>query len=114
MNSSPRSRPSFGGCSVAGGTEYFTIDTREPEQSFDITARVREAVERAGLARGLCHVMVLHSPAAIVVNETADPNIGADVIRALGSWIPTRHDCPHDLKYHPAHPPLERPTLGPS
>src|SRR5258705_11257908 len=103
MNSSPRSRPSFGGCSVAGGTEYFTIDTREPEQSFDITARVREVVERAGLARGLCHVMVLHSTAAIVVNETADPNIGADVIRALGSLIPTRNDWLHDLKDDNAH-----------
>ena len=99
---------------MAGSTEIFTIETREPEQSFDITARVREIVERAGVERGLCHVMVLHSTAAIVVNETADPNIGADVIRALGSLIPTRNDWLHDLKDDNAHAHVKASLLGPS
>ena len=99
---------------MAGGTEIFTIETREPEQSFDITARVREVVERAGLARGLCHVMVLHSTCAIVVNETADLNIGVDVIRALGSLIPTRNDWLHDLKDDNAHAHVKASLLGPS
>ena len=99
---------------MAGKTEIFTVETREPEQSFDVTARVREIVERAGVAHGLCHVMVLHSTAAIVVNETADPNIGADVIRALGSLIPTRNDWLHDLKDDNAHAHVKASLLGPS
>jgi secondary thiamine-phosphate synthase enzyme len=99
---------------MAGKTEIFTIETREPEQSFDITARVREVVERTGFARGLCHVMVLHSTCAVVVNETADPNIGADVIRALGSLVPTRNDWLHDLKDDNAHAHVKASLLGPS
>jgi secondary thiamine-phosphate synthase enzyme len=99
---------------VAGRTETFTIDTREPEQSFDVTARVREIVSRGGIQRGLCHVMVLHSTCAIVVNETADPNIGKDVIHALGSLVPTKNDWLHDLKDDNAHSHVKASLLGPS
>ncbi len=99
---------------MAGSTEIFTIETRELEQSFDITARVREVVEHAGVARGLCHVIVLHSTAAVVVNETADPNIGADVIRALGSLVPARNDWLHDQKDDNAHAHVKASLLGPS
>ena len=99
---------------MAGKTETFTIETRDPEQSFDITARVREIAGKAGVAHGLCHVMVLHSTCAIVVNETADPNIGRDVIRALGALVPTRNDWLHDLRDDNAHSHLKASLLGPS
>jgi len=99
---------------VAGRTEYFAIDTREPEQSFDITARVREIVAGAGVARGLCQVMVLHSTCAIVINETADPNIGKDVIRALDALVPTHNDWLHDRKDDNAHSHVKASLLGPS
>ena len=99
---------------MAGTTEYFTITTRDSEQSFDITARVREIVEKAGIAHGLCHVMVLHSTCAVVVNETADPNIGKDVIRALGSIVPTHNDWLHDRKDDNAHSHVKASLLGPS
>jgi len=75
---------------------------------------VRRIVARAGVARGLCHVIVLHSTAAVVVNETADPNIGKDVIRALGSLFPTRNDWLHDLRDDNAHAHLKASVLGPS
>jgi secondary thiamine-phosphate synthase enzyme len=99
---------------VAATTEYFTISTREAEQSFDITANVRDIVAKAGVARGLCHVMVLHSTCAIVINETADPNIGKDVIRALDSLVPTQNDWLHDRKDDNAHSHVKASLLGPS
>ena len=99
---------------MPGGTEIFTIETREPEQSFDITARVREIVAGSGVAHGLCHVMVLHSTAAIVVNETADPNIGADVLSAFEALFPTRNDWLHDRKDDNAHAHVKASLLGPS
>jgi secondary thiamine-phosphate synthase enzyme len=99
---------------MAGNTETFTIETSEPEQSFDITRQVREIAAKSGIARGLCQVMVLHSTCAIVVNETADPNIGRDVIRALGALVPTHNDWLHDLKDDNAHAHVKASLLGPS
>lgn len=83
---------------MGGLTETFSVDTAEPQQSFDITERVREIVARAGVDRGLCQVIVLHSTCAVVVNETADPNIGRDVLRALGETFPARDDWLHNRK----------------
>ena len=99
---------------MGGRTEYFTIDTSEPEQSFDITERVREIVARGGVTHGLCQVMVLHTTCAIVINETADPNIGKDVIRALDALVPSSNDWLHDLKDDNAHSHVKASLLGPS
>ena len=64
--------------------EIITLPTQAPEECHDITEQIAEVVERSGVKSGLCHVMVLHSTAAIVLNETHDPNIGVDVITAGG------------------------------
>jgi secondary thiamine-phosphate synthase enzyme len=74
----------------------FSVETERQKQSIDITERVVRVVEQAGVEHGLCQVMVLHSTAAIVVNETADPNIGVDVITALDRACPDRGDWLHD------------------
>jgi len=99
---------------MPGSTETFTLETHEPQQSFDITPRVREIVARAGVRHGLCQVMVLHSTCAVVVNETADPNIGVDVIRAFEAIFPTKNDWLHDLKDDNAHAHVKASVLGPS
>ncbi len=59
---------------MSGDSQSFSVETSAPKQSHDITELVREVVRAAGKASGLCHVMVLHSTAAIVVNETDDPS----------------------------------------
>jgi len=76
--------------------ETFSIRTRQPKQSLDITDAVGEVVRAAALEDALCHVMVLHSTAAVVVNETHDPNIGADVIDALDRAVPDHAGWLHD------------------
>ncbi len=95
-------------------TETFSIQTGQVEDSIDITEQVRSLVERAGVERGLCQVMTLHSTAAIVVNETADPNIGVDVITALSAAVPKRNDWRHDLRDDNAHAHIKASILGPS
>ena len=95
-------------------TAFFSVTTEAPEQSIDITDRVKELVKEAGVERGLCQVMVLHSTAAIVVNEVADPNIGRDVIAALGAMVPTRNDWLHDRIDDNAHSHVKASLLGPS
>ena len=95
-------------------TEIFEIETGETEQSLDISERVREIVKRAGVAHGLCQILVLHSTAAIVVNETADPNIGRDVRAALARAVPTAGDWLHDRIDDNAAAHIKASLLGPS
>ncbi|MGH0031572.1 MAG: secondary thiamine-phosphate synthase enzyme YjbQ [Myxococcota bacterium] len=95
-------------------TGFFDVETEAPEQSIDVTDRVKEIVKQAGVERGLCQIMVLHSTAAIVVNEVADPNIGRDVIRALGDLVPTKNDWLHDRRDDNAHSHVKASLLGPS
>jgi len=94
--------------------EILTVDTKEAEQAIDIGSQVMEVVSRSGVDSGLCQVMVLHSTAAVVVNETADPNIGADIVAALQGVVPTRNDWLHDRKDDNAHAHLKASILGPS
>jgi secondary thiamine-phosphate synthase enzyme len=95
-------------------TETFEVETGAPEQSIDITERVQEIVKRAGVERGSAQIMVLHSTAAVVVNEVADPNIGVDVLRALGDFAPRHNDWLHDRKDDNAHSHVKASLLGPS
>ena len=81
---------------MAGCSETLRFETSAVADSIDITGPVREVVARSGVTRGSCQVMVLHSTAAVVVNETADPNIGRDVIDAFEAVFPTKNDWLHD------------------
>lgn len=92
----------------------FEIDTTEKRQTIDITGRVREIVRRSGLERGLCHVMVLHATAAVVVNENDDPNIGVDLLTALGRSVPEHGGWLHDRVDDNAQAHILASILGPS
>ncbi len=92
----------------------FEIETERSQQAIDVTLQVKQLVKQTGVETGLCQVMVLHSTAAIVVNETADPNIGQDVINALSAAVPTRNDWLHDRIDDNAHSHVKASLLGPS
>jgi secondary thiamine-phosphate synthase enzyme len=94
--------------------EFFTVETERPAQSIDIKSRVSDIVRRSGVRDGLCQVMVMHSTAAVVVNETADPNIGSDVISALDRSVPERGQWLHDRIDDNAHAHIKAAILGPS
>ena len=75
--------------------EEFFVKTKRKFQVIDITAKVREIVERAVTSEGLCCVFVPHATAAVTINENADPNVGEDLLEALAKLIPEgiwRHD----------------------
>jgi len=95
-------------------SQTFSVATQRPVQAIDLTAQVRDVVKRSGVASGLCQVMVLHSTAAIVVNETADPNIGVDVIDALETAAPRSRAWLHDRIDDNAHAHVKASILGPS
>jgi len=95
-------------------TEIFTLETGAAQEAIDITDRVRAIVAGTKLERGSCQVMALHSTMAVVVNEVADPNIGRDVIRAVGEVAPRRHDWLHDRIDDNAHAHVKASLLGAS
>jgi secondary thiamine-phosphate synthase enzyme len=92
----------------------FEIDTTRKRETIDITDRVRSIVRRSKLERGLCHVMVLHATAAIVVNENDDPNIGVDLLAALGGAVPEHAGWLHDRIDNNAQAHILASILGPS
>jgi secondary thiamine-phosphate synthase enzyme len=94
--------------------QTFTIRTREKRQTTDVTAEVRKIVRASGAREGLCHVMVLHATAAIVVNENDDPNIGVDLLTALDGTIPEHGGWLHDKIDGNAQAHILAATLGPS
>lgn len=94
--------------------EIFEVKTEHATQAIDITDPVAGIVRAAGVRRGLCHVMVLHSTAAVVVNETHDPNIGTDIATALERVAPEGHGWLHDRIDDNAHSHIRAALLGPS
>ena len=94
--------------------ETFRIRSRAKRETFDVTDEVRRIVRSSGATRGLCHVMVLHATAAIVVNENDDPNIGVDLLRALNQVIPEHDGWLHDRVDNNAAAHIKSAIIGPS
>jgi len=71
----------------------FRLSTRERCELVDITQRVQEVVQRAGVAEGVCHVFVPHTTAAVIINENADPSVCEDILSSLRRLVPA--DAPY-------------------
>jgi len=73
----------------------FEVTTTRRAQLLDITERVAEAVGRAGVDTGICHVFVPHTTAGVTINEGADPDVAADVEFHLGELVPKEKGFEH-------------------
>lgn len=73
----------------------FSVQSQRQYQMLDVTDRVAEIVAGCDAAEGICSVYVPHATAAVVINESADPNICDDALDALAKMVPEgvwRHD----------------------
>lgn len=66
----------------------FSVRTREREEILIITDEVQRAVGAMTSGDGICTIIVPHTTCAISVNENADPDVPADLTRALRAMIP--------------------------
>jgi secondary thiamine-phosphate synthase enzyme len=84
------------------------IRTQRRAEFVDITARIQEALSRAGdpsaslrassllpNGQGLATIFVPHTTAGITINENADPDVVADILEALERLVPRRGDYRH-------------------
>lgn len=79
------------------------IKTSARTELVDITAKVQDAVRKAGLEEGLCMVYVPHTTAAVTINESADPSVARDVLMILNRVVPWEADYRHREGNSPAH-----------
>jgi len=71
------------------------VRTPSHECMVDITAQVQSAVSEAGITEGICHLFVLHTTAALAINENADPTVRTDILNALAKVVPWQDDYDH-------------------
>ena len=62
------------------------VRTTAHTEMVDITGRVATALDSAG--DGVCHVFVPHTTAAVVINESADPDVARDLVAAYRAMVP--------------------------
>src|SRR5437867_11836035 len=76
-------------CDYTGVQEStFSVRTTAREQIAIVTAEVNRALAAITKGEGLCTVVVPHTTCAISVNENADPDVPADLTKALRALVP--------------------------
>ena len=64
------------------------INTTEQVQFVDITEKVQSVVNSKKIENGLCTIFIPHTTAAVTINENADPDVSADMIKEINKIIP--------------------------
>jgi secondary thiamine-phosphate synthase enzyme len=64
------------------------VKSTDRAQIIDITAKVRDIVDRTPVEEGVCRVFVPHTTAGITVNEAYDHDVGADLLKQLDDMVP--------------------------
>lgn len=68
--------------------KQITVTSRGRTEFIDITDEVREVVKNSRVTSGICHLFVLHTTAAITINEGADPNVMRDMNGFFNRMVP--------------------------
>lgn len=79
------------------------IKTSSRVELQDITGEVRNLIKKSGVKNGVCHVLVPHTTAGIMVNEHADPSVAEDIASQLEEIVPRDRNYRHLEGNSPAH-----------
>lgn len=91
-----------------------TVSTSAKFAVHDITAEVAAAVRESGARDGLCTVFTPHATAAVTINENDDPNVGVDLLDALGRLVKEHDGWRHDRVDDNAAAHIKAAIVGPS
>lgn len=81
----------------------FTVATSARDEIIDITDQVTSLIASSGVTDGICKVYVPHTTAAVTINENADPDVKADLLKGLSSMVPEDIGYEHAEGNSPAH-----------
>jgi secondary thiamine-phosphate synthase enzyme len=73
--------------------ETFDIRTTTRAEVIDVTALVRSAVRKSGVASGIACVFCPHTTAGVTIQENSDPRVRQDLTEHLDKLVP--HDGPY-------------------
>ncbi len=80
---------------ITGIMPEIKVVTRSRSEFIDITAQVREVVEKSGVNSGLCVLYVPHTTAGVAINESYDPDVARDIINTLEKLAPANARYQH-------------------
>ena len=80
----------------------FTLSASK-QNFYNITAQVREAVTKSGVASGIAVIYCPHTTAGITINENTDPNVVHDLLIGLDKAFPDRPEFRHGEGNSAAH-----------
>lgn len=92
----------------------FAVNTQDRNQILDITQKVNAVLRESGVLEGQLAVYTPHATAAIAINENDDPNIGADLLRALSKMVAEHDGWLHDRVDNNAAAHIKSALVGPS
>ena len=72
----------------------YSLSTKK-EHLYNVTAQLREAIVKSGVAEGIVVVFCPHTTAGITINENADPDVATDMIFGLSKAFPDRAEFAH-------------------
>jgi secondary thiamine-phosphate synthase enzyme len=87
------------------------VKTDRRNQIIDITEKVQNAVHDSGIKDGLAIVFVLHTTAAVTINENADPSVKSDMLGFLERLVPQDAGFRHSEDNSDAH--IKSSLVGP-
>jgi secondary thiamine-phosphate synthase enzyme len=78
--------------------EQITLQSTKLREVFNITSRVKAAMEKSGFRDGIVLVSSLHSNSAVVVNDD-EPGLLEDIDAWLSQLAPLRDDYKHQGRF---------------
>lgn len=94
--------------------EEIVFSTEKEMQIVQLTAMINEKIEEFNrdIEEGILHVYAPHATGAIMINESADPNIQEDIINKLKDLFPKGDNYKHNCIDNNAHSHLMSTFLG--
>ena len=71
------------------------VKTNLHSEFIDITKQIQSIISSSEIKEGICHVYIPHTTAGVTINENADPDVKADIIKTLEKTIPWQNDYSH-------------------
>lgn len=84
-------------------TRSLSVKSNRREEMIDITSMVESALKELGVNEGIGLVYVPHTTAGVIINEGADPDVKADILKRLETIAPRNAGYRHSEGNSDAH-----------